>query len=149
MACTVQSILDKKGHDVACVPRETPVLDAARRMNERKIGCLVVTHEGKLCGIITERDIMRRLVVAERDSRTTTVGEIMTDELHACRRDTPLAECRALVTERRIRHLPVVEAGQLKGIITIGDLVKHEIKEKEEAIGHLHEYLYQGVAPSS
>lgn len=146
---TVQSILDAKGYEVACVPRETTVLDAAQQMNDRKIGCLVVMQGTQVCGIITERDILRRLVVAERDPRKTSVGEIMTNELHACRRDTPLCECRSLVTDKRIRHLPVVEQGQLKGIITIGDLVKHEIKEKEETIGHLHEYLYQGVAPST
>lgn len=146
---TVQSILDQKGNEALTVAYGTSVLDAARMMNERQIGSLVVTHEGQVCGIITERDILRRLVVGERDARTTAVGEIMTREITACQRDTPLCDCRSIVTSKRIRHLPVIEQGRLKGIITIGDLVKYEIKEKEETIGHLHEYLYQGAAPSS
>jgi CBS domain-containing protein len=146
---TVQLILDAKGYDVACIPQETTVLDAAREMSKRKIGCLVVMEGTRLKGIITERDILRRLVAEECDPRTTSVDEIMTHEIHACRRDTKLSECRALVTEKRIRYLPVIEDDQLKGIITIGDLVKHEIKEKEEVIGYLHEYLYQGEAPST
>ena len=144
---TVQAILDAKGYDVACVSPKTTALHAAQEMNTRRIGCLVVTEGTQIRGILTERDILRRLVVEELDPRTTTVDEIMTHEITACTRETPLSECRAIVTEKRIRHLPVVEGDHLKGIITIGDLVKHEIKEKEEEIGHLHEYLYQGAAP--
>ncbi len=145
---TVQRMLDRKGFEVATVERAATALDAAQMMNDLRIGSLVVVDGERVVGIVTERDILRRVVAAEREAATTLVGAIMTAPVACCRPETQLEECRAVMTERRIRHLPVVEAGRLAGIITIGDLMAHEIKEHQITIEYLNEYLFSPATPS-
>ena len=108
-----QSILQKKGADVATVDRKTTVLDAAKAMNEQRIGAVVVTDGNRVVGIFTERDILNRIVAAGKDPKTTRIEEVMTSPMACCRRDTRLTECRTVMTQKRIRHLPVVEDGGL------------------------------------
>ena len=139
---TAQSILDRKGTKVATVSHDATVLAAAKLMNERRIGALVVSQGDKVVGIFTERDILNRVVAAGRNPDSTPVAEVMTSPMACCKRDTPLAECRSVMTHKRIRHLPVVEEGQLFGLISAGDLLANEVAGKQETIEYLNEYLY-------
>jgi len=139
---TAQAILDKKGTDVATVRHDTNVREAARLMNEKRIGALVVTKGENVIGIFTERDILTRVIAAGRRSDDTLVEEAMTAPMACCHRDTPLDECRSVMTEKRIRHLPVVEDGVLHGLISSGDILAHEVAHQQATIEYLHEYLY-------
>ena len=144
---TVDKVLKEKGTEVASIGREQSALEAAREMNIKRIGSLVVVEAGKVVGIITERDILRRPVAKERDPSKTTVSEIMSTPVACCRTDTKLEECRGVMTDKRIRHLPVVEDGRLRGILTSGDILAQEINEHKGTIEYLHEYLYSPQAP--
>jgi len=137
-----QSILQKKGADVATVDRKNTVLDAAKAMNEQRIGAVVVTDGNRVVGIFTERDILNRIVAAGKDPKTTRIEEVMTSPMACCRRDTRLMECRTVMTQKRIRHLPVVEDGKLYGIISAGDILASEVADQQATIEYLHEYLY-------
>lgn len=139
---TVQTILDRKGTDVATISREDSVLSAARVMNQRRIGALVVTEGDRAVGIFTERDVLNRVVAQERFPSQTKVGEVMTAPMACCRRSTPVVECREIMTQKKIRHLPVVEEGRLFGIISIGDIVALQSAEQAVTIEYLHEYLH-------
>ena len=137
-----QSILDKKGTDVATVDRKATVLDAAKTMNQRRIGAVVVTDGDRVIGIFTERDILNRVVAAGKDPKITPIGEVMTSPMACCRRDTHLAECKTVMSQKRIRHLPVVEDGKLYGMISAGDILASEVSDQQATIEYLHEYLY-------
>ncbi len=137
-----QTILDKKGSDVATVDRATSVLDAAKLMNERRIGALVVTEGERVVGIFTERDVLIRIVAAGADVSATKVGDVMTSPMACCHRDTRLTECKTVMTEKRIRHLPVVEAGTLYGMISAGDILAGECADQQATIEYLNEYLH-------
>ncbi len=139
---TAQAILEKKGSVVATVDREATVLEAAKRMNERHIGALVVTSGDMVVGIFTERDILNRIVAAGRDPGKTKVAEVMTSPMACCRRDTRLAECKGVMTQKRIRHLPVVEDGKLYGMISSGDILASESADQQATIEYLHDYLH-------
>src|SRR5256714_4217590 len=105
---TVQDILAKKGGNIISVPPQETVLRAAQLMNERAIGGLVVTDGGRLAGIFTERDILRRVVAQRLDPAVTRVADVMTTPVTACAPDTPVDQCAALMTAKRIRHLPLL-----------------------------------------
>ena len=137
-----QSILDMKGTDVATVDRKTTVLEAAKTMNQRRIGAVVVSEGDRVVGIFTERDILNRIVAVGKDPKTTPVGEVMTSPMACCRRDTSLAECKTVMSQKRIRHLPVVEDGKLYGMISAGDILASEVSDQQATIEYLHEYLY-------
>jgi CBS domain-containing protein len=143
---TVRDILRIKGSHVLSIGPEASVLDAALLMNEHKIGSLLVMSGGQLIGIITERDILHRVVVTRRDPGVTPVLDVMTTEVICCQPHTPLEEARGVLKNRRIRHLPVVDEGtQLCGLISIGDLNAHEAHDHEQTIHVLHEYIYGRV----
>ena len=139
---TVEDILKKKGADVAAVARDSSVIEAARLMNERRIGALVVTAGDQVVGIFTERDVMNQVVAAKRPTETTKVGDVMTSPCACCHSDTTLEECRNVMTDKRIRHLPVVDEGRLRGMVSIGDLMAAEAAQRQQTIEYLHEYLY-------
>ncbi len=138
----VQGLLEKKGTDVATVDREATVLEAAKLMNERRIGAVVVTAGEHAVGIFTERDILNRIVASGRQPGETSVGEVMTSPMACCRRNTPIEECRSVMTAQRIRHLPVVEEGKLYGLVSSGDILANEVADQQATIEYLHEYLY-------
>jgi CBS domain-containing protein len=143
---TVQRILDKKGSVTWSVSPDASVLQAAMLMNEHQIGALVVTEEGGIVGMFTERDILRRVVGEQRDPAQTRVREVMSHEVVCCRPETMIDEARAAMMNRRIRHLPVVDgAGRLLGLISIGDLNAFDLAAQEHTIYMLHEYLYGRV----
>ena len=138
---TVRDILSRKGTEVVSVPPTATVLEAARRMNERSIGGVVVLADGMLAGIFTERDVLRRVVVPERPPGGTTVAEVMTTPVTTCSSSTRIEECAALMTDRRIRHLPVVENDALVGIISIGDVVRAVVDSQQFVIKSLENYI--------
>ena len=139
---TVQTILAKKGRQVVSTTVSDSVLDAATLMNQRGIGGLIVLDGDQVVGMFTERDILRRVVAAKRDPVHTTVGQVMTTHVAFCRRETLLDDCRAVMTERRIRHLPVMDDHGVCGIVTIGDLMAHEVTDREATIQYLNEYIF-------
>lgn len=140
---SAQLILDRKGGDVATIDAEKSVLDAAKLMNERHIGALVVTKGDKVVGIFTERDVLNRIVAAGRTAESTEVGTVMTSPMACCRRDTRLAECKTVMTTKRIRHLPVVEDGVLYGMISAGDILASECADQQATIEYLNDYLHR------
>lgn len=139
---TVQAILDKKGREVITVAAHRTALDAARLMNERGIGGLVVTDSDRLLGIFTERDILRRVVAAGRDPGGTPIRDVMTTPVACCRPETSIQECRSVMTAKRIRHLPVVDDDGLCGIVTSGDVMAYRVEEHEDTIRYLESYVF-------
>jgi CBS domain-containing protein len=139
---TVRDILAKKGSDVITVaPRET-ALRAAQLMNDRGIGGLVVIERDRPTGIFTERDILRRVVSPGRDPATTRVADVMTTPVIACAPDTSIDECAAMMTARRIRHLPVVDGDRLAGVVTIGDVLAFQVSEQQATIDYMHHFMF-------
>ncbi len=139
---TVLDILGRKGGDVVTMAPDDSVLDAARTMNERGIGSVVVLKGSEVAGIFTERDILRRVVAEEKDPAATKLSDVMTSPVIACRPEARLEECAALFTEKRVRHLPVADEEGLKGMITSGDILAHQIKEHEDTIEFLNSYVF-------
>ena len=146
---TAQSVLDTKGGEVTAIDWSTTVGEAADLMNAENIGALVVTDGEKAVGIFTERDILTKVVALRRNPDDTRVSEVMTGSVACCRRDTRLAECRAVMSEKGIRHLPVVEDGKLYGLLSSRDVISGEMVDKQDTIKFLegtievlNEYLY-------
>jgi CBS domain-containing protein len=137
----VSHLLDAKGRDVLSISPDASVLDAIRTMAEKSVGALVVIDDGVLVGIVSERDYARKVILKGRSSDTTAVREIMTTDVITTTGAESVERCMNIVTEERIRHLPVVEDGKLVGIISIGDLVKAVIADQQEAIEHLQHYI--------
>ena len=137
-----ESVLEKKGREVATVDRADSVLVAAQEMNRRRIGAVVVRDGDRVVGIFTERDILNRVVAAGLPPAETAVGTVMTCPMAVCRRDTKLAECKSVMSQKRIRHLPVVEEGRLYGMISTGDIMATEVADQQATIEYLHEYLH-------
>ena len=117
------------------------VYDALRLMADRNIGALLVVEEGKIVGILTERDYARKVVLMDRSSKQTTIREVMTSSVMYVRPDQTNEECMALMTDNRLRHLPVIDNGRLLGLVSIGDLVKDIISEQQFIIEQLQQYI--------
>jgi CBS domain-containing protein len=142
----VRDILAKKGSHILMTGQDTTVLQAAILMNEHKVGSLVVVDGDRVAGMFTERDILQRVVAGQRDPARTLVGEVMTAEVLCCTPETSIEEARTVMKERRIRHLPVVNAeDRLLGLISIGDLNAHHVASQEQTIFLMSEYLYGRV----
>jgi CBS domain-containing protein len=137
----VRTILEKKGSEVVSIDGDASVLDAARLMNDRHIGALVVLRGEKVVGIFTERDVLDRVVARRRDPAATPVNEVMSSPVACCSPETARPECRSVMRNRRIRHLPVVEDERLVGIISIGDILEDEGAEQQQTIRYLYEYM--------
>jgi CBS domain-containing protein len=143
---TVKDILIRKGGDVLSIEPEASVYDAARLMNERKVGSVLVCEAGRLAGIFTERDVLQRIVAQRRDPVDTRVRDVMTEQVACCQLHTTLDEARGVMKNRRIRHLPVVDDdGHLHGLISIGDLNAHDNHSQELTIHFLEQYIYGQV----
>ena len=137
----VQHLLDAKGADVISVDEDMSVYDAIALMAERSIGSLLVMQGEELKGIVTERDYARKVILKGRSSETTSVGAIMSTTLITAKPEQTVDECMALMTEKRIRHLPVVAGNRVIGVISIGDLVQAIISDQQEAIEQLENYI--------
>jgi CBS domain-containing protein len=138
---TAHDILRFKGSSVHCVRPDDTVLAALGVMAEHDVGAVVVLEGAKLAGILTERDYARKVALVGRDSQDSPVRAIMTAEVVCVPPDRTVEDCMALMTERRVRHLPVVENGQVIGLVSIGDLVKATIDEQEFTINQLKNYI--------
>jgi CBS domain-containing protein len=134
-------LLEYKGRHVETVDANATVADAVARMNARRIGSVVVTRGDVLAGILTERDVLTRIVAEGHDPRTTEVCEVMTTELVTVRLDTPILVAMRLVTDKRCRHLPVVEGGHVLGLVSGGDLTAWLLRDQERTIYDLHDYI--------
>ncbi len=138
---SVADILENKSNEMWSVRSDQSVLDAIRLMAEKGIGAVLVIDDGRLSGILSERDYARKVILAERSSRNTPVREIMTKEVVTTTRDNSVAKCMALMTDNDFRHLPVVENDEVIGMISIGDLVKMVIKDQQFTIDQLEQYI--------
>jgi CBS domain-containing protein len=138
---TVQQVLDKKGHEVWSIHPRHSVFDAIKKMGEKNIGSLVVLVDDQIVGILTERDYARHVILEGRSSLETPVRDIMTTRVVCARVGQRIEECMAVMTEKRIRHLPVVDQQRLTGLVSIGDLVKGIIADREFAIEELIHYI--------
>ena len=140
----LSEILDEKGRDVLRIEASASVFEAVKRMVEANVGSLLVTESGEVAGIVTERDYLRRAALEERNDKETTVREIMSAPLVVATPDTSIDECMALMTDRRIRHVPVVDAGEVVGVVSIGDIVKFKSKLQSFEIQYLTDYISSG-----
>jgi CBS domain-containing protein len=137
----VRQLLDYKGSAVVSAAPSDSVLDAIKLMAEKGIGALAVMDGAKLVGIFTERDYARKVVLRDKSSRDTPIRDIMSDKVHTAALADTVDHCMNVMTDERIRHLPVVDHGQVVGMISIGDLVKAVIADQREAIEHLEHYI--------
>jgi CBS domain-containing protein len=137
----VQHLLSVKGTDVWCVDADEPVLRAIEIMADKHIGALPVMRGEELVGMISERDYARKVVLMGRSSAETAVWEVMTAPVITVTRDQTVNDCMQIVTDRRIRHLPVVEKNRLVGMVSIGDLVRAVIEEQQQTIDHLEKFI--------
>ena len=139
---TVKQLLDAKGHQIWSIAPDATVFDAIHRMAEKEVGALLVMEGTTLVGIISERDYARKVILQGKASQATCVREIMTDQVICTHLDQRVEECMALMTEKRIRHLPVLGGeSEVVGIISIGDLVKSIIAEQQFVIAQLEHYI--------
>lgn len=138
---TLFEILEEKGHEVLQIEADVSVLEAVRQMVEANVGSLLVTVDGKITGIVTERDYLRRVTLEGRSDRDTAVREIISLPLVVANPQTTVDECMAMMTDRRIRHMPVVDGGEIVGVVSIGDLVKFKSKQQSFEINYLNDYI--------
>ena len=143
---SIRQLLATKGHDVWSISPEASVFDALSLLAEKNIGALLVLQEGEIVGIVSERDYARKIALRGKASIQTPVSDIMTRDVVTADPQTSVKDALALMTEKRIRHLPVVDGGRLIGFVSIGDLVKSIIADQEIMISHLEQYI-SGTQP--
>ncbi len=137
----VQHLLDNKGRDIISIVPDASVLDAIKLMADKGIGALVVIDGGDLKGIVTERDYARKVIIKGRASDSTPVADIMTADVITASSQQTVNECMEMMSSKRCRHLPVVDDGELAGMISIGDLVQAIIADQQEEIEQLEHYI--------
>ena len=137
----VSQFLEKKGHDVWWVAPETTVFDALQLMANKKVGALLVLEEDSLVGVFSERDYARKVILKGKSSKNTPVRDIMSTKIVCVAPNQSTEECMSLMTEKRVRHLPVMDGENLIGIISIGDVVKAVIADREDVIEQLEHYI--------
>ena len=138
---TVRQLLDKKPGDIWTIAPDTSVFDAIKLMADKRVGALLVVDGDDLVGILSERDYARKVILQGRSSKNTPVKAIMTEKVLYVGPEQPLEECMALMTDKRIRHLPVMENGRLIGVFSSGDVIKEMISEREFIIEQLENYI--------
>ena len=137
----VQQLLDRKGDEIISITKDASVFDAIKLMADRGVGSLLVMDGDELKGIVTERDYARKVIIKGRSSESTPVADIMTTELVTASPTQSVNDCMNMMSERRIRHLPVVIDGRVVGLISIGDLVQAIISDQQEEIEQLESYI--------
>ena len=138
---TVSEVISRKGSRVFTVDPHSTVFDAITQMVRHSVGALVVIQDDAVLGVLTERDYLRKIAVEGRTSRTTLVHEIMSSPVVAVSPAEDINQCMALMTEKRVRHLPVIEHGELVGVVSIGDIVKYKVVEQQGEIDRLFDYI--------
>jgi CBS domain-containing protein len=141
---TVRDVLVRKGTTVHTIAMEATVYEALVRMAQHHIGALVVVEQGAVVGVLSERDYARKVILRGKSSRELVVAQIMSRRVVTVRPETSIQECMELMTERRMRHLPVLSGNDLVGVISIGDVVKGLLAEKDAQIEQLEEYIRHG-----
>jgi CBS domain-containing protein len=141
---TVRELLREKGSEVWTIGPQAMVYEALQLMAAKNIGSVVVLEHGKVAGVFTERDYARKVVLQGRSSKTTTVAELMTPDVLYVSPDDTIEDCMALMTDKRLRHLPVMDGGKLAGVVSIGDVVKVIISEHKFIIRELERYITGG-----
>jgi len=141
MKTTVRQLLDEKGHEIHSVAPDSMVFDAIQKMGELGIGALLVLQGGKIVGIVTERDYTRKIVLQNRSSRSTPVHDIMTAKVLYMSPEQSVEESMVLMSKHSIRHMPVIEGDQVIGVLSIKDVMKHVIMEKDFVINQLEKYI--------
>ncbi|MBP0592533.1 CBS domain-containing protein [Paraburkholderia sp. LEh10] len=142
MTSVAQVLKSKPNQEVYTIEASDSVYNAIKLMAEKQIGALIVKENGSIAGIVTERDYARKIVLMDRSSKTTPVRDIMSSAVRFVRPDQTTDECMALMTERRMRHLPVMDNDDLIGMVSIGDLVKNIIAEQQFTIQQLEHYIH-------
>lgn len=143
---TAKDILGRKGFSIFVVPSSATVLEAVERMNQHRVGAIVVMDEGQMRGMFTERDVLQRVVGERRDPSATEVGEVMTRDVICCAPTTDVDEISYIMKDKRVRHLPVCnQDGDLMGLISMGDVNAVHATHQEATITYLNEYLYGRV----
>ena len=138
---SVKQILDRKGHDVLCIEPDVNLYEALKLMASKNVGALVVMEEGQVVGMFSERDYARELEFCSHSCLTINVRDVMTKDVYFAQPETSIDEAMAIVTETRCRHLPVMSDGEMIGLVSIGDLVKATIDEKNFVISQLTKYI--------
>jgi CBS domain-containing protein len=138
---TVRDILEEKGNDVWTIGPDATVFDALEFMAEKEIGALIVADDGGICGMVSERDYARKVILVGKASRDTPIRDIMTPKVCYVSPENRIEECMALMTDKIVRHLPVMENDKLVGIVSIGDVVKSMISDQEFIISQLESYI--------
>jgi CBS domain-containing protein len=138
---TISAVLNHKGSSVWCISPEATVFEAIQMMAEKNVGALLVTERDRLAGIVSERDYTRKVALLGRFSRETKVREIVTSPVVHVSPGHTVQECMRLMTEHRVRHLPVLEGDQILGVVSIGDLVNWTISAQSAALSQLHNYI--------
>jgi len=138
---TVKDILETKGYSVITVDPEATVYDALKKMAGNNVGAVLVVKDNKVQGIFSERDYARKIVLMGKTSRDSKVGDMMTDRVYAVKLVTTVTECMKLMTDQRVRHLPVVENEKLLGLVSIGDVVNKTIQAQNNTINQLEDYI--------
>ena len=146
-ADTVGAVLDQKGGWIYWVTPDASVYEALEIMANHDIGAVMVLSEGRLCGVLSERDYARKVILLGKASRDTTAGEIMTSPAITVDLGRGIEDCMHVMTKYRVRHLPVVDGGEVRGMLSIGDLVNWTIQRQGEEIQHLQQYIV-GSYPS-
>jgi len=144
IATSARTLLEHKGRDIWTISPEATVFEAIQCMAEKNIGALPVVESGRLVGILSERDYMSKVAIKGRSSKETAVRDIMVRDVVTVHPGQTVSECMSLVTERRVRHLPVVEDGALLGMVSIGDLVRWTIATQRVTIEQLEKYIAGG-----
>jgi CBS domain-containing protein len=137
----VKQLLGRKGHDVWAVDAEEPVLEAIQIMADKHVGALPVTRNGQLVGVVSERDYARKVILVGRSSAETPVWQIMSSPVVTVTPDDDVRRCMQMMTDLRIRHLPVMQGDRMVGVISIGDLVRAVIEEQDQTIEHLERFI--------
>ena len=144
MVGTIDAILARKGREIWSIAADATVYDAIALMAEKRIGAVLVVSDTTLVGILSERDYARKVILQGRSSKDTRVGEIMTPSLVTVSPDYTIEACMRIMTQNRIRHLPVIARGQLVGVVSIGDLVNAVIADQADTIDQLQTYISHG-----
>ena len=144
MDTTVRQLINRKGNEIWAAQPDTTVLEALNLMAAKEIGALLVLDGDQLVGIFSERDYARKVILQGKSSQNTTISEIMTRKVVVVHPHQTMKDCMALMTDKRIRHLPVIENDAVMGVISIGDVVKEIISEQEFVIGQLENYIAGG-----
>jgi len=139
---SLKQLLNAKGHHIHSIRPDAKVIEALQLMAQKDIGALLVTDAGRVVGILSERDYARKVILQGKSSHDIPVREIMTSGVVTVDPSKSIEDCMALMTQRRIRHLPVCEGDKLVGIVSIGDLVKEVIAEQEQTIRQLESYIH-------